>query len=460
MYEKRRNIIETLFGETGNMVSIILCTYNRAYILKETIDSILAQTYEDFELIIVDDGSTDDTQELLAEYSDARIRSFVLQKNSFYCAAANYGLTKARGNYIAFATSDDLWERKKLELQMRYMEKRKECGACFTFVHIIDEKGENVDKKYLDMLSVLRKNFFTQRDWIQRFLFEGNCLCHPSALVRKEVMDQVGGYHLYYSLLADMELWLRIVRYYPIHVIEEDLVGYRVFSEEGNQLSGVATEEKVTKSLNEHMLIRKNFINDLTDEELIQFFENLFRFKEAFTHQELEIERAFLLMNCVNDLPELNVLGMEKFEELLRDPEYVSVLKNTYHLNLQDIYKWNIRHFYMDYTIHTLFGEKDQEIVRGMKDIRLLKERIEQIEKENEKLRNDMEDVRKELANKEIEKKKLGIELEAVNKELSEEKQKYTLKEKECKELMEVDRKKTDLLNRALLEKLRIQEKQ
>lgn len=442
------------------MISIILCTYNRAYILKETIDSILAQTYEDFELIIVDDGSTDDTQELLAQYTDARIRSFVLQENCFYCAAANYGLEKARGDYIAFATSDDVWEEQKLEMQMRYMEKRKECGACFTFVHIIDETGKNVDNKYPDMLSVLRKNYFTQREWIQRFLFEGNCLCHPSALVRKEVMDQVGGYHLYYSLLADMELWLRIVRYYPIHVIEEDLVGYRVFSKEGNQLSGVATEEKVTKSLNEHMLIRKNFINDLTDEELVQFFENHFRFKEAFTHQELEIERAFLLMNSVNNLPELNVLGMEKFEELLRDPEYVSVLKKTYHMTLQDIYKWNIRHFYMDYTIHTLLGEKDQQIAKGMDDIHLLERQIQQIREEKEKLRNCIEETREELKGIEIEKRTLEAELEVVRKELSEEKQNYTLKEKEWRELRKAVQEKTDLLNRALLEKLRIQEKQ
>lgn len=84
------------------MVSIILCTYNRAHTLKATIDSILAQTYTDFELILVDDGSTDRTQELLAEYSDERIRSYVLEENSFYCAAANFGLTKVRGDYIAF----------------------------------------------------------------------------------------------------------------------------------------------------------------------------------------------------------------------------------------------------------------------------------------------------------------------------------------------------------------------
>ena len=255
------------------MVSIILCTYNRAHTLKATIDSILAQTYTDFELILVDDGSTDRTQELLAEYSDERIRSYVLEENSFYCAAANFGLTKVRGDYIAFATSDDVWNLRKLERQLDYMEKRKDCGACFTFVHLIDENGDNADEKYKDMLNVFRKLYYSRRDWIQRFIFEGNCLCHPTAVVRKEVLDKVGGYHVFYSLLADMELWLRIVRYYPIHVIEEDLLGYRMFEDQTKQVSG-ATEKKRTKSLNEHMIIRNNFINDLSEQELEDFFAN------------------------------------------------------------------------------------------------------------------------------------------------------------------------------------------
>lgn len=447
------------------MVSIILCTYNRAHTLKATIDSILAQTYTDFELILVDDGSTDRTQELLAEYSDERIRSYVLEENSFYCAAANFGLTKVRGDYIAFATSDDVWNLRKLERQLDYMEKRKDCGACFTFVHLIDENGDNADEKYKDMLNVFRKVYYSRRDWIQRFIFEGNCLCHPTAVVRKEVLDKVGGYHVFYSLLADMELWLRIVRYYPIHVIEEDLLGYRMFEDQTKQVSG-ATEKKRTKSLNEHMIIRNNFINDLSEQELEDFFANKFQYKEAFTHQEMEIERALLLLHCVSDLPEIGTLGMDKFEKLLRDNEYVKVLKDTYQIQLQDIYQWNTKHFYMDYTIHTLLGQKDQQIGRQIEDIRLLQKHIKEIEKQRDGLDRKIENAEKsaekmqqmlDLQKNELEKLKMKIEMS--KKEVFEEKQKVTLLEKECKEMKEENQRKTDLLNRALLEKLELQEK-
>lgn len=447
------------------MVSIILCTYNRAYTLKATIDSILAQTYTDFELILVDDGSTDRTQELLAEYSDERIRSYILEENSFYCAAANFGLTKAKGEYIAFATSDDVWNLRKLERQLDYMEKRKECGACFTFAHMIDENGDNADEKYKDMLNVFRKVYYSRRDWIQRFIFEGNCLCHPSAVVRKDVLDKVGGYHVFYSLLADMELWLRIVRYYPIHVIEEDLLGYRVFEDQTKQVSG-ETEKKTTKSLNEHMIIRSNFINEISDQELEDFFANKFQYKEAYTHQEMEIERAFLLLHCVSDLPELGVLGAEKFEKLLRKPEYVKVLKDTYRIRLQDIYQYNTKHFYMDYTIHTLLGQKDRQIERQIEDIRLLQKHIEAIEAQRVELNRRIESEKRcteklqqiiDIRENEIE--KLKIETELVKKEVFEEKQKVTLLEKECKEMKEENRRRSDLLNRALLEKLELQEK-
>lgn len=447
------------------MVSIILCTYNRAHTLKATIDSILVQTYTDFELILVDDGSTDRTQELLAEYSDERIRSYVLEENSFYCAAANFGLTKVRGDYIAFATSDDVWNLRKLERQLDYMEKRKDCGACFTFVHLIDENGDNADEKYKDMLNVFRKVYYSRRDWIQRFIFEGNCLCHPTAVVRKEVLDKVGGYHVFYSLLADMELWLRIVRYYPIHVIEEDLLGYRMFEDQTKQVSG-ATEKKRTKSLNEHMIIRNNFINDLSEQELEDFFANKFQYKEAFTHQEMEIERALLLLHCVSDLPEIGTLGMDKFEKLLRDNEYVKVLKDTYQIQLQDIYQWNTKHFYMDYTIHTLLGQKDQQIGRQIEDIRLLQKHIKEIEKQRDGLDRKIENTEKcaekmqqmiDMQKNELEKLKMKIEMS--KKEVFEEKQKVTLLEKECKEMKEENQRKTDLLNRALLEKLELQEK-
>lgn len=440
------------------MVSVILCTYNRAHTLKATIDSILKQTYTAFELIIVDDGSTDDTQKLIEHYKDARIRSFVLAENSYYCAAANFGIEKAQGEYIAFATSDDIWSPYKLEKQMDYLEKCRECGTCFTFAGIIDEDGKAADERYAGLASVLQKNYYTRRDWIQRLIFEGNCICHPSAVVRREVLDKVGGYHLYYGHLADMDLWLRILRYYSIHMIEEPLVSYRYFENAKDQISGVS-EEQVTRSLNEHMIIRRNFINDLTDKEMLEFFDNKFRYKEAYSHLELEIEKAFLLMHCIQDLPNLWVLGMEKFEELLRDSEAVKVLKEIYQIRPQDIYKWNFQHFYMDYGIHNRFAEKDKELQRLQDEFYKLNKNLLAITEDRKALSELLAVQREQSRDLEEELSKMRSELEENREKLLMMKRTLDIKEKVLEEIKIENEEKTAILNEALLKKLKIEEK-
>lgn len=440
------------------MVSIILCTYNRAHTLRATIDSILRQTYTEFELLIIDDGSTDNTQELLRCYKDVRVRVFALSENSYYCAAANYGIEKAKGEYIAFATSDDLWDSGKLEKQIGYMEKRKECGACFTFADIIDEQGENAQERYPQLAAVFRKNYYTRRGWVQRLIFEGNCLCHPSSVIRREVLESVGGYHLYYGHLADLELWLRIIRFYPIHVVEEPLVSYRYFENAEDQISG-ASEEKVTRSLNEHMIIRRNFINDLTDEEMMDFFEDRFQYKEACTHRELEIEKAFLLMHCISDLPDLWVLGMEKLETLVEDPETLQVLKDTYHIRLQDIYKWNFQHFYMDYGIHNRFAQKDQEIIHLQEKLKKLDRHTHALDKERKELNELLAVQREENKNQEKTILELTTELEEGKEQLLKMNQTLSEKEKALDAARRENEEKTVLLNQALLERLKRKER-
>ena len=105
-------------------VSVILPTYNRAEILKKSIDSVLMQSYPEFELLIVDDGSTDNTKELVASYEDSRIRYLYTEINRGAAAARNFGIENASGNadFIAFEDSDDLWHKDKLKKQIKEME--------------------------------------------------------------------------------------------------------------------------------------------------------------------------------------------------------------------------------------------------------------------------------------------------------------------------------------------------
>lgn len=126
----------------GELVSIVMPTYNSGRFVAESIESILRQTYPHIELLITDDASTDDTKEIVCRYAkkDKRIRFFPLPKNMGAGYARNNSIRKAKGRYIAFCDSDDIWMADKLEKQIAYMREKK-CSFCFTSYFVCDETG-------------------------------------------------------------------------------------------------------------------------------------------------------------------------------------------------------------------------------------------------------------------------------------------------------------------------------
>lgn len=378
------------------MVSILLCTYNRENLIRETIDSILAQTYTDFELLIVDDGSTsEEAKEILKSYKDERIRLLLCEENKFYCRAANFGISQMKGDYLAIADSDDLWYPTKLERQMEYLEEHPECGACFTYAEIIDENGEPAAEDFPDIAELTKKSFATRGEWMRYFFRDGNCVVHPSVVIPTWMVKRVKGFNLLMCQGADLDMWIRVLREAPIYVLPEFLTKFRCHHNPYNQISG-ADELKTARFMNEHMLMRKKMMRILTDTELKKYFHCDFRNKDSQSHLELEIERAFLLMECVKGLPELRVLGIEKFEEILDTygEEAAIVLKEKYHTTLQNIYEWNLGHFYVDFGIHVQMAKRverqqelEKEIQHNAEGILKLQKELQQLNGECEKLR-------------------------------------------------------------------------
>ena len=359
------------------MVSILMCTYNREQYLKRAIDSVIAQTYTEWELIIVDDGSTDNTEQLVASYPDPRIRYIKMDKNRFYCYAANYGLQNCRGDYVAFQNSDDEWLSDKLEKQMRFMEEHTEAGACFTEVTLIDNEGNDLSERCLPMEKLFENHYEDQKDWMHFFLFLGNCVCHPSALVRKKVMDEVGGFNLMYCQLADFDLWVRIVTEHPIYVLPEKLIRFRWDINKQEQVSS-ATEKNLIRSFNEQMLIRKQMIDRLSDEQMLLFFKSEFQKKTSSSHLELEFEKAFLLMHCIDDSPEMRLPGINKLEEVLKIEGAVEVLERHFDLTLQEIYSWNRGHWYTDFILEQKISEAKRQLAAYQEKVNMQEYLIDQ----------------------------------------------------------------------------------
>ena len=191
--------------------------------------SVLDQTYSNFQFIIVDDGSTDSSCEIIESFQDERIELYKREENEHICVATNYGFTKVKGDYLARIDSDDLWYPDKLEKQLLFMEEHPECSVCFTWCDLIDEYGNNINELEKGLLKLYESKTLEQEQWLRKFYFEGNCLAHPAVLMKREVLENIGRFTLAYRQLHDFDYWVRIAKQYKIYVIQERLIAVRRF---------------------------------------------------------------------------------------------------------------------------------------------------------------------------------------------------------------------------------------
>lgn len=360
-------------------VSVLLSNYNGDKHLDESISSVLSQTYKDFEFIIVDDASTDSSRKVIENYHDKRIKKYYAEKNRNIAYSLNLALSMASGEYIARIDSDDVWELNKLEIQVQYMENHSECGACFTKVNIIDEYSNIANDMYDEYFQLFNSaENKSQREWLRFFFYQGNCLRHPSVVIRRNVLEHVGGYyHLAYVPAEDYELWTRIVMKYPIHILEEKLVRYR-WEETVNKISG-KTDGRIYAFPNIMMLTRKRIMENIDNEDLVRYFKEDFINPESESQEELECEKAHILLRCSGD--NANFLGLEKYEELLDNEKMLKVLEEKMEFSLSEYYKeYRTRNF-------DLLGELEK--AKG--DIRHLKADVEEKQKAIENKQREVE---------------------------------------------------------------------
>ena len=175
-------------------VSIVIPSYNHEKFVRECIQSVLDQTYQDFEIVITDDGSPDGTVNVIKEFDDSRIQLYTHAENKGACIAINNCIQKATGEYIAVLCSDDAWEPSKLEKQVQYLDSHPETGAVFTKVVLVDEEGNPIGPEDYKNFYIFEKENRSRYEWLKFFFYSGNCLCHPSVLIREKCYDDIGLY--------------------------------------------------------------------------------------------------------------------------------------------------------------------------------------------------------------------------------------------------------------------------
>ena len=340
--------------EQRELVSIILPTYNRAHTLAQTIRSVCAQTYENWELIVVDDGSTDDTRALLASFAaDARIRPVYLEQNGNVCVALNEGIAHMRGDYMARIDSDDLWLPEKLEKQIAYLRAHPDCGACFTQVDLIDAQDECVNARWPALYEAYRPDCKTQREWVLRLLQKGNCLCQSTAVIPRAVLQAVGTYNLALLQSQDYDLWLRIAARYPIYLDPQPLTRYRWEPEESIKLSR-SGEESDTRFYNEQRLIRLHFLDLIRDEDFLRLFGPDCIRPEARTPLELECEK---MLWCLRAGGDMRLAGVMRAERLLAQEEARRMLEQVYQFTPKDLYRASKEHLWYDTVLQRRYAD-------------------------------------------------------------------------------------------------------
>jgi glycosyltransferase involved in cell wall biosynthesis len=199
-------------------VSVVMAAKNYARFLPAAVESVFAQTVSDWELLVIDDGSTDDTPEAVKPFlADRRVR-YTRSDRLGQSRAKNLGVGLSRGEVVAFLDADDLWKPTKLEKQLALLRANSDAGVVFCLRELIDESGNLLPRPAVPAPPSGR---------VLADVFVWNFVCFSSVVVRREVFDRVGGFDSQLDLSIDYDLWLRVAPHYGFEYVPEELVLYR-----------------------------------------------------------------------------------------------------------------------------------------------------------------------------------------------------------------------------------------
>jgi len=227
-------------------VSVIIPTYNYGEFIQDAIDSVLNQTYGNFEILIIDDGSTDNTKEIIGKYDDGRIRYFY-KENEGPSAARNYGIKESKGDYICFLDADDIFHPEKLSIQINQFNNNpeKNIGLIYSDYICIDKYKRNI--KYF------KAKRFASQEQVINYLKKYNFINTSTVMIKREILDKVGYFDEGIRYLEDLDLWLRIGRLYNFSYVNKPLVKTRSHNKSlRNNIKKIEKIKSYSKILEKH----------------------------------------------------------------------------------------------------------------------------------------------------------------------------------------------------------------
>ena len=357
-------------------VSVILTSYNHAKYLRESIESVLNQTYTDFELIIGDDASTDKSWDIIQSYTDPRIHAYRHETNRMGGVINETVLSgRVSSDYIAIHHSDDVWEPEKLEKQVSILNENPEVGAVFSNALAIGENGEPFEDESHFYYKIFDQPNRTRHEWLNFFFYHDNVLCHPSVLIRKACYDDCGLYRYGLAQLGDLDMWVRLCLKYEIHVMPEKLVRYRVRANAMNASAGNRSDAQIRHSF-ETLPIYENFRDIKNKEEFLKIFPSA---QKYFTEQDQDLGFALGMMALdANASNALKLFGLELLFEALNNPDRVRNIKELYDF-ISLTGKYDIFSVELIPSLMSQIAEKQQRVQELTQSVEELRQTIQEL---------------------------------------------------------------------------------
>ncbi len=298
-------------------VSVVMPVFNGERYLREAIDSILTQTYKDFEFIIVNDGSTDNSESIIQAYDDPRIVYLKNEQNSKICVTLNKGLYAARGEYIVRMDCDDISLSDRIAQQTSFMDKHQNIAVAGSDLLIF---GEDVEEHHFESLH--------SQQMCKMGLIFNSCLAHPSAIIRKSVLDDLNlRYKDEYKGMEDFELWWQISKQHEITNIPKVLLKYRKHKDQVTQNTNETYLRMFHRFLEERM---RDLQVDLNGEKLDVLFDYITQHFEKFDTARLQE-----LIECCKIIKDAYTVKNRKELKALKKTLSLSILYTISNADLQ-----------------------------------------------------------------------------------------------------------------------------
>lgn len=355
------------------LVSVVLPSYNHEKYVGKAVESVLNQTYKNFELIIADDGSTDSSVEVISQYEDSRIKFIKFEHNTGF-GAYEYGLELVQGDYIATIASDDVWDETLLEKYIGFLESNSDYGCCFCQPQVIDGNHNVVENS--EYYSVFKAENKTKEEWFRQLFLQGNCICAPSMCIRKSVYEKVGIFRFQYRQLQDYEYWLRMVQVSNLYIYPERLVKYRVHEEGDNRNISAPTGESLVRNRIERKYMLLDMMEHMEDEFFLKAFAGdlmLSPDREGFC---IECEKFGVLLK--SSMPDPAIYYYFKY---YNHSEFRNSLEKYYHITRKEF--WNLTGADHDQWYENLINKHKVEEL--MRQVAWLRQQLSEKERESEK---------------------------------------------------------------------------